>query len=190
MTDNIHADNERVKQKSCQNILLKWRSYSKLYTRRVIAKPNKMAAMLFACADERSGRGWRRGGRVRRRSTTPTRRGGGAGTRPSTTSTGTRRRTLCGRITATFTELPAWPSFRVPDPKNSRFESGSGWMSTHSAFSMDKKTKPPSTSCLILTSVHNIRRVPGTPRDPQLWLLRILMRGSIPNLIWIRNTFF
>ncbi len=148
------------------------------------AKPNKMAAMFsFARSDERSGRGWRRGGRVRRRSTTPTRRGGGAATRPSTTSTGTRRRIPCGRITATFTKFLAVFS-------NSRYESGSGWMSTHSAFSMEKKTKPPSTSCLILTSVHNIRRVPGTPRDPQLWLLRILIRGSIPNLIWIRNTFF
>ncbi len=96
-----------------------------------------MAAMFFARADERSGRGWRRGGRVRRRSTTPTRRGGGAGTRPSTTSTGTRRRTPCGRITATFTEFHGRLfEFR---PKNCRFESGNGWMITHSAFSKDKK---------------------------------------------------
>ncbi len=141
-----------------------------------------MAAMFFTRADERSGRGWRRGGRARRRSTTPTRRGGGADTRPSTTSTGTRRRTLCGRITATFTKFLVVFS-------NIRFESGSGWMWTHSLLTQWTKKLNHHQLLVSLSSVHNIRRVPDTPRDPHPWLLRILIRGSIPNFLWIRNTY-
>ena len=64
---------------------------------------NKMAAKCGTLAGEQFGGGWRRGRRARRLST-PTRRGGGAGTRPSTTSTRTGRKTRSGRTTATFIE--------------------------------------------------------------------------------------
>ncbi len=89
-------------------------------------------------------------------------------------------------------ELPVGESLRL---SLSRLLEYSFWIRIRmnayalSAFAMDKKHNRHQL-IVSLYSVYNIRRVPGTPRDPQLWLLRILIRESILNLIWIRNTFF